>query len=256
MTYLEKITNHTDPDTGDRTIHGMTPKGTVALHLRKNDGPLYDAALELSGNAQNLGLEMICTGGDFIDEAQKKLVLKIAKPQIGPSFAKVENALKEAKVNNRKSLAALLDYEFTDQRARIEMRDYLRTLTTSKLFTTLSTTNDLTMMAAAIEAADLIGLDASLSEHIEERFSIMRYVYGPNSPDNRAVKAATFDNLAPVDPDFEILEKAAKSKWDALQNAPEHIENIERFLHQTLTFVASLAPDVTAREVYASLKAA
>ena len=254
--YLEKITKRIDPDTGGVVIHGMTPKGTAALHLTKQDGPLYDAALELSGDTQNMGLEMIRTGGDFVDEAQKKLVLKITKPQIGQSFAKVENALKEAELNHRAATAKLLDITFTNQRARIEMRDYLRTQTASKMFTTLSTTKDLTMLAAAVEAPDLIGLDASLLEHVKERFSTLRYVYGPNSPDNRAVKAATFENMAPVDPDFEILEKSAKAKWDALQAVPEHIENIEKYLHQTLIFVASLAPDVTAREVYAALKAA
>ena len=83
--------------------------------------------------------------------------------------------------------------------------------------------------------------------------AVQNYMFGPRSPDKRAEKPATFNDLAPIKHDFEALEETGRSKWTALLEVDEHVVYAENFLRQTFAFVAGLAPNVSAKDIYGAL---
>lgn len=175
------------------------------------------------------------------------------------NLAALWNRLRTAIIVEKEALQkrseTMLKVEGENVAMRSEYRTWFLKMGQPELFKTLSTSKSVEILASAIEGgAALIGMDETVFDRIEERYAVVKFLYGADKTFTPA--PMTIDNLAGIEPDWTGLEKNARDQWQKIVNGNDEIEAGEQYLSGVLAFVAASVADMTAKQAFEILKAA
>ncbi|MEB8389379.1 hypothetical protein OO012_19360 [Rhodobacteraceae bacterium KMM 6894] len=169
------------------------------------------------------------------------------------------NNLRKAIIDEKSSLIerrkTMLKVERGNAAMRSEYRQWFRTMSHPELFITLVTSKDPELIASAIEGGPaLIGLDGAVFDRIEERYAVVKFLYGGDKSFPPA--PMTINNLAGTDPNWAALEKNARDQWVDIVSGSDEIQAAGQYLAGVLALVAASVADLTTRQAFEILKAA
>ncbi|MCR8827620.1 hypothetical protein [Pseudosulfitobacter koreensis] len=169
------------------------------------------------------------------------------------------NALRRSIMDEKSSLIdrsdMMLKVEGGNAEMRSEYRKWFLSLSPPELFKTLLNSKNVELLASAIESGPaLIGLDDTIFERVEERYAVVKFLYGSDKKFPPAPMA--IDNLAGIEPDWKTLEKNARDQWIGIVQSNDEIDASDQYLAGALTLVAASVASMTTGQVFEILKAA
>ena len=233
--------------------HGADSVATLLWRSRFKDSKLTASVTNMAA-ALNDYSRMMLNQAEVLNE---KGYRKKAEAEAG-KLAAPWNALRKSIMDEKASLIdrsdMMLKVEGGNAAMRSEYRKWFLSLNQPKLSKTLLTSKNVEILASAIEGgAALIGMDETVFERVEERYAVVKFLYGTDKKFQPA--PMTIDNLTSTEPDYPALGKNAQDQWQKIVNGGDEIEAAEQYLYGALTFVAASVANMTTGQAFEILKA-
>lgn len=235
-------------------VHGTDSMATLVWRSRFKDSKLTPSIIAMAA-ALNDYSRMMLNQAEVLNE---KGYRKMAEAEAG-KLAAPWIALRKSIISEKASLIdrsdMMLKVEGGNAAMRSEYRRWFLSLSQPELFKILLNSKNVEILASAIEGGPaLIGLDETVFERVEERYAIVKFLYGsdklfPPAP-------MTIDNLTGLEPDWNALEKYARDQWTGIVQGNDEIDAAEQYLAGVLILIAASVAKMSPGQAFEILKAA